>query len=210
MLSKSWLYLNLSSISAGRRRGGRRRLHGRVRQIQRVHALQVAADGLRPERHGAVHPRADPGGTSALDVAAEAGRNFDGGLDVPASETIFELGVVGERRLLHEIARASELLEIGAALGTLIVIEHGEGEIVDVGRNAESEHQHQKRRAEQAEPEPDRVAQELQGLADRIGEQAPQAEPGTLRRRRSRRSGGSSDGAGAAGAEARDPVASSR
>ena len=134
-----------------------------------------------------------------------------GGLDVPAPEPIFELGIVGERRLLHEITRASELLQIGAAFGSLIVVEHGEGEIVDVGRDAKSEHQHQQRRAEQAEPEPDRVAQQLQGLADRIGQQALQAEPGT--------SFASAvpvgrivglAGARTLVAEARDPVASSR
>ena len=143
----------------------------RVRQIKRMHGLQIAADGLRAERHRAIHPGADPNRTSALDVAAEAGRDFDGGLDVPASETIFEFAIVGERRLLHEITRASEFLEIGAALRTLIVVEHGEGEIVDIGRDAKSEHQHQQRRAKQAEAKPDRVAQQLQGLADRIGQQ---------------------------------------
>jgi hypothetical protein len=42
---------------------------------------------------------ADPGRASALDVAAEAGRNFDGGLDVAALAAAFEVGVVGERRL---------------------------------------------------------------------------------------------------------------
>ena len=95
----------------------------------------------------------------------------------PLLQPVLELAVVGERRLLDEIARASELLEIGAALGALIVVEHGEGEVVDVGRDAEAEHQHQQRRAEQAEAEPDRVAQQLEGLADRVGQQAPQAEP---------------------------------
>ena len=155
-----------------------------------MHALQVAADGLGPERHCAIHPRADPSRTSALDVAAEAGRDFDRGPDVPALETLFQVAIIGERRLLGEIGRAPELLEIGAALGTLIVIEHREGEIVDVGRNSESEHQHQQCRSEHAEPEPDRVAQELQGLADRIGEQALQAEQGALRRRRSHRISG--------------------
>jgi hypothetical protein len=67
------------------------------------------------------------------------------------------------------------------------VIEHGEGKIVDVGRNAEAEHQHQQRRAEQAEAEPYRVAQQLQRLADRVGEQTSRAEP-TARRRRGRAS----------------------
>src|SRR5450759_4266860 len=103
-----------------------------------MHALQVAADGLCPEWHCAIHPRAHPCRTFALDVAAEAGWDFNRSLDVPALETLVELGIVGERRLLHEISRASEFLEIGAALMALISIEHGEREIVDVGRNSES------------------------------------------------------------------------
>ena len=32
------------------------RLGGRVCQVQLVNALQVAANGLRPEWHGAIHP----------------------------------------------------------------------------------------------------------------------------------------------------------
>src|ERR1019366_301072 len=144
-----------------------------------MHALQVAADGLCPEWHCAVHPRADPGRTSTLDVAAEGRRNFNGSLDVPALETLVELGIVGERRLLHKISRAPELLEIGAALMALVPVKHRKGEIIDIGRNSESEHEHQQCRAEQAEPEPDRVAQELQGLTDRVGKQALQAEQGT-------------------------------
>ena len=111
------MYLNLHFDVGERRRGRRRRLDRGIGQIQRVHACQIAADGLGAERHRAVDPGADPGGTSALDVAAEAGRNFDGGLDVAAPQAIFEIGIVGERRLLDEIARASKLLEIGAALG---------------------------------------------------------------------------------------------
>src|ERR1035441_8634640 len=150
-----------------------------------MHALQIAVDGFCPEWHCAIYPRADPSGASALDIAAEPGRDFDRSLYVSALETLVELGIVGERRLLHEIGRASELLEIGAALMTLISIEHGERKIIDVGRNSEPEYQHQQTRAEQAEPEPDRVTQEFQGLADRIGEQALQAEQRTFRRWRS-------------------------
>ena len=45
----------------------------------------------------------------------------------PLLTTILELGIVGERPLLDEIARAPQFLEIGEALGALIVIEHGEG-----------------------------------------------------------------------------------
>src|SRR3974390_1950845 len=107
-----------------------------------MHALYIAADGFCPEWHCAIHPRADPRGAAALDGAAEAGRDFNRSLDVSALETLIELGIVGERQLLHEIGRASELFEICAALVALISIEHREREIVDVGRNSKAEHQH--------------------------------------------------------------------
>ena len=68
------------------------------------------------------------------------------------------------------MARPSEFFEVGATFGTLVVIQHCEGEIVDVGRDAEAEHQHQQRSAKQAETEPDRVAQQFKRLPDRVGE----------------------------------------
>ena len=143
-----------------------------------MHALEIAADGFGPEWHRAIDQRADRDRSSALDIVAETGRNFNCSRDVTALEAIVELGVSAERRLLHEIGRASELLQIGAAFRTLVAVEHRKRQIVHISRNSEAEHQHQKRRTEQAEPEPDRVAQQFQGLADRIGEQTPQAEHG--------------------------------
>jgi hypothetical protein len=63
------------------------------------------------------------------------------------------------------------------------VVEHGEGKIVDVGRDPEPEHQHEKRGAEQAESEADRIAREFERLPDRVGEEAPKAEGGVCRLR---------------------------
>ena len=45
----------------------------RIGQIELMHALHIAADGLGAERHGAVDPGADPGRAAALDIAAKAG-----------------------------------------------------------------------------------------------------------------------------------------
>src|SRR5579884_2357810 len=58
----------------------------------------------------------------------------------------------------------------------LVVVENGKGQIVDIGRNAEAEHEHQKRRTEQRETEPDRVAQQFQRLSDRTRKQPPWTE----------------------------------
>ena len=116
-----------------------------------MHGLQIAADRLGPERHGAVDPGADPGGAPALDVAAEAGRNFERGVEFAALHALFQIRIIGERRPFREIGRAPQLFEIGAALVTLVVVQNGEGEVVDVRRDAEAEHQHQESRAEERE-----------------------------------------------------------
>ena len=152
-----------------------------------MHGLQIAADGIGAERHRAVHPGADPGRTSALEVAAETRRNFDSGPDASALQALPQIGIIGELRLLHEISRASQLLEVGAALVTLVVIEHCKGEIVDVRRNSEAEDQHQQRRAEQGEGQPDGIAQKLDRFPDRVSEETLQAERALRLRRQPRR-----------------------
>ena len=148
-----------------------------------MHTLEITADGFGPERHRAVDQGADPDGTTALDIDAEARRDFNRYRDVAVLEALVDLVIRAERPLLHEIGRASEFFQIGAAFVTLVAVEHCKRQVVDVRRNSESEYQHQKRRSKQAEPEPDRVAQQLKGLADRIGEQALQAEHGMVWRR---------------------------
>ena len=89
-----------------------------------MHALEIAADGFGPKRHRAIDQGADPDGTTALDVDAEVGRDFDRRRDVSALETLVELVIGAERRLLHEIGRAPEFFQIGAAFVTLIAVEH--------------------------------------------------------------------------------------
>ena len=126
-----------------------------------MHGLQIAADGLGAKWHGAIDPGADPDRTSGLEVAAETGRNLDGGLDGSALQALFEIVIIGKRRLFHEISRAPQLLEVGPALVALVVIEHRKGQIVDVGRNSESEDQHHQRRAEQGEGQPNRIAEQV-------------------------------------------------
>ena len=127
-----------------------------------MHALQIAADRLGSEWPCPVDPGGDPGGPPACDIAAKAGRDLDAGADVPVFEPPLEIGIIGERRSFDKIRRAPHLFEIGTALVALIVVEDGEGEIVDVGRNAEAKNQHQKSCTEYREAEPDRVAQEFQ------------------------------------------------
>src|SRR5579863_10555191 len=98
-----------------------------------MHALQIAADRLRAERHRAVHPGADPSRPAARNVAAEAGWNLNAGLDVAVLQPLFEIGVTGERQLFGEVARAAQLFEIDAAFVSLVMIEDRERQTVDIG-----------------------------------------------------------------------------
>ncbi len=58
----------------------------------------------------------------------------------------------------------------------MVAIEHRERQVVHIGVDTVSQHQQHERRTQDGEPEPNGVAPELQSLAPRIGEQAPQAE----------------------------------
>jgi hypothetical protein len=97
---------------------------------------------------------------------------------------ILDIPIVGERRLFGEVGRAAQLLEIGAAFVALIVIHDGKRQIVDVGRDSEAEHHHQKHRTKQGEGQPDGIAQKLDRLADRIGTKPLPAEGAPPWRRR--------------------------
>jgi hypothetical protein len=149
----------------GRRRLRPRRLDRRIAQIKRVHNLQIAANGLRPIRHGPIDPRADPNRTPGGEVASEARWDFDRCFDRTALQALLDIPIVGERRLFSEVGRAAQLLEISAAFVALIVIHDGKRQIVDVGRDSEAEHHHQKHRTEQGEGQPDGIAHKLDRLA---------------------------------------------
>src|ERR1700722_7992727 len=118
-----------------------------------MHGLQIAADSFRAKWHRAVDQRVDPGGASSLNIETEVRWNFDRRFDVSA----LEVRLIEDQRFLDEIGGSPELLEISAALGTLILIQYGERKIVDVSRDPKPEHQHQQGGSQQAESEPDRI-----------------------------------------------------
>ncbi len=60
----------------------------------------------------------------------------------------------------------------------IVAVENGEGQIVDVGRDAGAEDRHEERGAEKRETHADRIAEQFQRFANRIGEETAQAEPG--------------------------------
>ena len=73
------------------------RMAGSDEELQ-VDALQIAVDRLGAERHRAVDPDRDLGLAAALDVAAEARRNFDRGADGAALQSGAQILGVADRR----------------------------------------------------------------------------------------------------------------
>jgi hypothetical protein len=78
----------------------------------------------------------------------QARRNLSASIDVTVCQALFKIGVIGERRLFGQIERAAQLFEIGPACVAPVVVKDGEGKVVDVGRNANAEHNRQECRPE--------------------------------------------------------------
>ena len=70
-----------------------------------MQAGDVALDGFGAVRHGAVDPHADLRIVAALEIATEVRRNLHRQADIAIAQASFQLVVVGERRLLQEVAR---------------------------------------------------------------------------------------------------------
>ena len=83
----------------------------------------------------------------------------------------------GDRRLHREIPRAGKAFEQLPAFRRVVLIERRHLQVFDVEGNAVSERHHQDDGAKDGEGEPDRIAQQLNGFATRIGPEAGQIEP---------------------------------
>ena len=151
---------------------------------------EIALDRLRPEGHGAVDPGADGCRASAPEIAPVARRNFDRGADIAGLDTPLHIVFARDRRFLSKVARASQFLEVGAALMAVVAIENRKGEIVDIEGNARSENQHQKGGAQERKAHADRIAQEFEAFLDRAGRQSAQHRCDDARLARALRLGG--------------------
>src|SRR5690242_9737090 len=109
--------------------------------------LEVAADRLGAEGHGAVDPDADLDRPDSLDVAAETGRNLDRHRHLSALQALMQVAAVPERWPLDEVGRPAQLAHIGAALDGIVPVEHGESQGIDIRGDAVAEDQHEERSA---------------------------------------------------------------
>ena len=94
-------------------------------------------------------------------VTAEVRRDLHGQADVAIAQAPFQLGVVAQRRLLQEVARAGEVAVILLAGGGLVAVEHGEGQVLDIQADAVADDEQQQHRTQQGHAAADRVATQL-------------------------------------------------
>jgi hypothetical protein len=149
-----------------------------------VHALDIALDRLGTLRHGAVDPGRDRDRPTARGIPPEARRDLDGEADLTGAHAPVEVGIVADWRLLGEVARAGEVQRIVLADRCLILIEHREGQVLDIHVDAVADDEHQDHAADQGERGADRVPAEFERLALRIAEHAPKIEGARGRRGR--------------------------
>ena len=144
-------------------------------------ALQIAPGRLGAEGHGAVNPGAYLHGPAAAQVAPEAGRNLDDHLELAAGQAALDLAVICQRGLLGEVDRPGAPPD-RRGFRRVVPVERGEGQMVHIRVDPGTQRQHQEGRPQKRETEADGIAPQLQAFADRIGEQAAEAEAPAWRR----------------------------
>ena len=106
---------------------------------------------------------------------ARSRRDLDRQAELAAAHAPVQVGVVGDRRLLDEVARAGDIERVVAAGRGLVAVEHGEGQVLDVHVDAVAHDEHQDDAAEQRQRGADRIAAQFQRLAPGVAEHAAQA-----------------------------------
>ena len=175
-----------------RQRQRRGLLAGATRELLQeplVHAFDIAAAGLGAERHRPIQPHRYLGRSPAPQIAAEAGRDFDRELDLAGAQPRIQVSRVDQLCLLLEVARAGKVLQVSPALGRVVSIQRGVGEVLDVEGDAVAEHDHQQDRPEQGEGKPDGIAADLGRLALCISPDAREADQHRARSSAARRGG---------------------
>jgi len=130
-----------------------------------VHALNVALDGFRALRHGAVEPGADLHVLAPQHVAGKASGDFDGQRQFAVAHASIKVLVVDDRRVLGEVARSGQVQRVVLAKRGLVAIEHRIAQVLDVHGDAEADHEHQQQRTAQRQRGAHRVALQFQRFA---------------------------------------------
>ena len=136
------------------------------------HPGDIISRGLAAEGHGAVDRRIDFRVRAAEQIAAEPGGNFDNDLRVAAAQAALGFRRRSDRRLHRKIPGAGKSIEQLPALRRVVLIERRHLQIFDIEGNAVAEGRHQNDGTDDRKGEPDRIAQQLDGLAPRIGPEA--------------------------------------
>ena len=134
-----------------------------------MYTLHIAAHRLSVEGHGTVDPGVDFGGPTTSKVTPEAGWDLDCELKFAAGQAVFHLRGISDWRMFDEVRRSSEPVQIGPAPRRPVTVERRECDVVHIGVDAEAEGQHQEGCAKYGEPEPHRIAPQLEPFADHVG-----------------------------------------
>ena len=97
-----------------------------------VHTFHVTTYRLAAKRHGAIDPNTDFRIATTSQVTAVAIGNIDGQRHLAALHAAIEIGIVGQCRALHEIARAGDIGDVVAALRALIAVKCREAQPFDI------------------------------------------------------------------------------
>jgi len=135
-----------------------------IGQIGLRQPLHIAARRLGAERHRAIEPCRHLGLLIGQEILAEVRRDLERELQLSALQTLLEFGFARNLPMFGEIPGARKVFEQFPALGRLILVEGGVGEMFDIERDAVTDGQHQDQRAEERKGEPDRIAQDFQRL----------------------------------------------
>ncbi len=143
-----------------------------------MNALGIATQGIGPHRHGTVDPVGNLREIAAQQVASEARGDFQRQADVAGSHTLLQLGMTVQWRALNKIAGTGQLQRVGLAVGGLVPVQYGEGQVVHIHVDAVPHDHHQQNRAGQCEQRTQRIALEFHRLPAGIAEHSAQTETG--------------------------------
>ena len=139
-------------------------------------SLHIPFDRRGPHRVRAVDPDGHVRLPATLEVASEHRRDLQRHADVVCLKPVLQDLLAGQLLLLREISRAPERLDIGPACRRTVLVEDGERHALHVRRDAIAEDEEQDRAPDEREAEAHRIAQQLLGLARRIGPEPDEAQ----------------------------------
>ncbi|MCY1245399.1 hypothetical protein D9M72_585490 [compost metagenome] len=141
-----------------------------------VQSLHITLDRFGTARHRTVDPGGNFNRIAARRIAGKARRDLDCQAQFAVAHAPVEIGIVGDRILLDEVARTGDFENVVAARRRLVAVKHCEGQILDVHVDAVADDEHQDDRADRGKRRADGIAHQFQRFAAGIAEHPPDVE----------------------------------